>query len=161
MLKTFLALSWLISWTALAEAPTPPEPAPKIELPAPVWHTDFAAASALAKESGKSVLLLFTGSDWCAPCHRLKQESLSHPDFIKHARKHYVLVELDFPHRKSQSERLKHQNRQLKSKFHVGGFPSLILLNSEGEEVTRVEGYSSGGPNVLLKRLQPASKDVD
>lgn len=119
----------------------------------PVWHTDYAAAAQLAKETDRSLLLLFTGSDWCGPCLRLKQEALSKPEFLAHAKEHWVLVEVDFPVRKAQSGRLKHQNRQLKTRYNIGGYPTLVLLKADGSEVGRVEGYVAGGADAVIRRL--------
>ena len=61
------------------------------------WQTDVDAAIALAKKEGKSVMLEFTGSDWCPPCIMMKKEVFSKEEFFKAASKNFVLVHLDFP----------------------------------------------------------------
>ena len=38
------------------------------------WLTDFENAKELAKEENKKIILVFSGSDWCAPCIKLENE---------------------------------------------------------------------------------------
>ena len=67
------------------------------------WLTDFEAAQAAAKSSGKYMLVDFTGSDWCGWCIKLKDEVFSKDHFKTEAPKNFVLVELDFPRAKERS----------------------------------------------------------
>src|ERR1017187_4807538 len=71
--------------------------------PALEWLTDVPAALARAKAENKTVLLDFTGSDWCGWCMRLKAEVFDQPEFSTYAHANLILVELDFPHHKTQS----------------------------------------------------------
>ncbi|MED5278251.1 MAG: thioredoxin family protein, partial [Verrucomicrobiota bacterium] len=36
------------------------------------WLVDFEKAKAQAAKEGKSILMEFTGSDWCPPCIQLE-----------------------------------------------------------------------------------------
>ena len=40
------------------------------------WLVDFDKAKAQAAKEGKSILMEFTGSDWCPPCINLEQKIL-------------------------------------------------------------------------------------
>ncbi len=71
-----------------------------------LWQTDFKAAQAKAKEDKKYLLVDFTGSDWCTWCIRLHNEVFDKEPFKAEAPKQFVLVELDFPHEKEQSDEL-------------------------------------------------------
>jgi len=71
------------------------------------WLTDLPQAQAQAKVENKTVLLDFTGSDWCPWCIRLKNEVFSQPEFIAYANKNTVLVEVDFPRQKPPKPRTK------------------------------------------------------
>jgi thiol-disulfide isomerase/thioredoxin len=73
---------------------------------AEAWTSDFPAALRRARSEGKTVLLDFTGSDWCAGCRRSRTKVLEKPEFLAYAAKHLVLVEVDFPERKPQDEAL-------------------------------------------------------
>ncbi len=58
--------------------------------------SSYESAVANAKESGRPIMLVFTGSDWCVWCQRLEHDILRTPEFEKWSRK-VVPVELDFP----------------------------------------------------------------
>ena len=64
------------------------------------WTLDIDAALKQAKAENKKVLLLFTGSDWCGWCIKLKREVLEKNEFKKFAKKNLVLVYFDFPSKK-------------------------------------------------------------
>ena len=40
------------------------------------WQTNYDEALALAKNENKPIVLVFSGSDWCGPCIRLKKTIL-------------------------------------------------------------------------------------
>ena len=116
------------------------------------WMTDFKAATDKAAKDKKLVLLDFTGSDWCGWCIRLKKEVFEQAEFKTYAEKNLVLVELDFPRRKSLAPSIKKQNDALAQKFNIEGYPTLLILDPQGREVGRA-GYAEGGPSVLIKQL--------
>lgn len=117
------------------------------------WETDFEKASAAAKESGKHMLLDFTGSDWCGWCIKLDKEVFSHDAFKKYAEKNLVPVKLDFPRKSKQSDAEKKQNKELAKKHEIRGYPTIIVLSPEGELVGKT-GYKKGGPEAYVKHLQ-------
>jgi len=118
-----------------------------------LWISDFAAAKAQAKKENKLLLLDFTGSDWCGWCTKLKKEVFSQEQFIKEAPKDFVLVELDFPKKTKQDEKIKQQNQMLSQKYAVRGFPTIILADADGVEFART-GYRPGGPQAYLDSLK-------
>jgi protein disulfide-isomerase len=123
----------------------------------PQWLTDLPKAQAKAKAENKMVLLDFTGSDWCVWCVRLKEEVFSKAAFAEYAEKNLVLVEVDFPHKKKLSDEQKAANEALEKKFKVEGYPTIIVLNSEGKQVGEL-GYQPGGPaafTAALDKLKP------
>jgi protein disulfide-isomerase len=122
------------------------------------WETDLKKAQAQAKSGDKLVFLDFTGSDWCGWCIRLDKEILSKPAFKEYANKNLVLVEVDFPRRKNQSEDLKKQNQELATKYQVGGFPTIVVLNSSGKKVWQYDGYFDGGTDAFIAELEKARK---
>jgi len=117
------------------------------------WHTDYAKALEEAKAQNKVVLLDFTGSDWCGWCMKLKDESLDKPAFKHYAQNNLVLVEVDFPHNKSQQEKVKEQNQQLAKQFNVHGYPCLVLIDKDQRVLGRQGGYLAGGPSALIAKL--------
>lgn len=121
------------------------------------WKTDLGQAQAAAAESKRSVLLDFTGSDWCPWCIRMDKEVFERPAFADFAAKHLVLVKLDFPRSKPQPAAEKLQNQQLAQKFRIQGYPTYVLLDSTGNEVRRQEGYLPGGPVEFIRWIGLAS----
>ena len=67
------------------------------------WLTDYDAAVKQAQKEKKTLLVLFTGSDWCPGCIALNEHALSKPEFLEFAKKHLVLVYMDSPRRTPQS----------------------------------------------------------
>jgi protein disulfide-isomerase len=120
------------------------------------WKTDYTAALAEAAKENKMVLLDFTGSDWCGWCIKLQKDTFSKSEFKKFAQESLVLVELDFPRGKTQSDELKKQNEELAEKFGVQGFPTLVLLDHQGKEATRNVGYLQGGPEAFIQWVESA-----
>jgi protein disulfide-isomerase len=121
------------------------------------WHTDLDDAILISKTEQKPIFFFFTGSDWCGWCIRLQNEVFKTPEFIAWAKEKVVLVELDFPRGKAQSEALKLQNSQLQQFFQVRGYPTVWFAKSgapvEGKtsfEKLGSSGYLAGGPSVWL-----------
>jgi protein disulfide-isomerase len=109
------------------------------------WHTSLPDAMAKAKAEKKLVFLEFTGSDWCPPCKQLHKEVLASKAFASYAADKYVLVELDFPRKKEQSDELKKANRALAMEFKVEGYPTVVILDAAGKELYRKVGFRGGG----------------
>jgi thioredoxin-related protein len=117
------------------------------------WLTDYNAAVAQAQSSQKSVLLDFTGSDWCPWCIRMDREVLDAQAFQDYADKNLVLVMVDFPRRKQLPDDVAAQNAKLKEQFGIRGFPSFVLIDKDGKEIWRHVGYMQGGPEAFIAAL--------
>ena len=117
------------------------------------WLTDLPKAQAKAKEEKKLVMLDFTGSDWCGWCIKLNKEVFSKPEFAEYAGKNLILVEVDFPRTKKQSAELKKANAALQEKYKIQGYPTIIVLNSDGKKVGEL-GYEPGGPKPFIAGLE-------
>ena len=122
------------------------------------WLTDLPKAEAQAKAENKIILMDFTGSDWCGWCIKFKKEVLDTKEFQEYAAKNVVLVELDYPNKKAQSADLKKANADLKKQYKVNGFPTLVVLDKDGKEIGRQVGYSKGGPEAFIAKLESFKK---
>ena len=122
------------------------------------WLNDYKKAQEEAKASNKFLLLNFTGSDWCGWCIKFDREVLSQPQFKDYARDNLVLVELDFPRAKSQSAEVRKQNLELAQHYEVVGFPTIVVLNSDGQAVWHYNGYFPGGSEAFIAELQKLRK---
>jgi len=121
------------------------------------WSEDYTQSLAQGKAEKKLVLLDFTGSDWCVWCKKLDKEVFSTPEFQDYAKEHLVLMEVDFPQQKAQEGKIKAQNDKLQAKFNIEGYPTVIVLNSEGKPVGKL-GYMEGGPKAFIAALEQLKK---
>lgn len=94
-----------------------------------VWHTDVMKANEISKSTNKPIFAFFTGSDWCGWCKKLQADVFSKAEFIEWAEKNVVLLELDFPRRKTLSPELQQQNNSLQQTFQVRGYPTIWIFN--------------------------------
>jgi thioredoxin-related protein len=122
------------------------------------WLHDWNKAQEEAKTNHKLLFLNFTGSDWCGWCIKLDKDIFSQPQFKNYAHDNLVLVELDFPRRKSQPTEERKQNVQLAQQYEVLGFPTIVVLNSNGQKVWQFDGYFPGGPEAFIEKLQKLPK---
>ena len=116
------------------------------------WMTNFEEAKKKATSENKSLLVDFTGSDWCGWCIRLKEEVFDKKEFADFAKDKFVLVELDFPSKKKQDPAIKAQNAELGKKYRVQGYPTILLMDSKGRPFAKT-GYQAGGPPAYNKHL--------
>ncbi len=124
------------------------------------WNSDFEEAKQKAQERNHSILLLFSGSDWCAPCIKLEKEILSTKEFTEKAKDHYVLMKADFPRKKKNQlpEVLKNQNARLAEQYNKsGGFPMVVLLDQVGTKLGEI-GYKKVSPKAYIELLSAMKK---
>ncbi len=121
------------------------------------WLTDHQSALKQAKEEKKQLLINFTGSDWCSWCKKLVKEVFTQKEFMAFAKNNLVLLEADFPQNKTQSKELKKANEALQRKYNIEGYPTLIILDSDGKQVGTM-GYQPGGPGPFIDKLKSFNK---
>lgn len=113
------------------------------------WIENFEKAKKLAKKEKKPLLVFFTGSDWCGPCKMLHADFFESDEFISLADKDLILYEADFPRRTDLiTPEQKKVNYEIKNTYAIRGYPTMVLLNSKGEEIGRRTGYSRSGSTV-------------
>lgn len=121
------------------------------------WLTDMKKAQELSAKTGKPILADFSGSDWCGWCIKLDKEVFSKKEFKEFASKNLILMMVDFPRAKEQSEEVKKQNQELQSKYEIQGFPTVLLLDSKGTVIGRT-GYVRGGVKNYIASLEKILK---
>jgi thioredoxin-related protein len=122
---------------------------------AQTWVTDLEEAKALAKESNQKIILVFQGSDWCAPCMKLDKEIWSSEEFKTHAEKNYVMLQADFPKRKANrlTKELQAKNDALAERYNSQGFfPHVVVLDKTGKILGKI-GYEKTSPAAYIKKI--------
>jgi protein disulfide-isomerase len=117
------------------------------------WLTDYDVALGKARAEHKTILLDFTGSDWCGWCKKLKSEVFDQPEFDAFANANLVLVEVDFPRHWVLSRAQQDANNSLAQKYGIRGYPTIILLNASGNKIAET-GYRDGGPKPYIAHLE-------
>ena len=117
------------------------------------WLTDFEAAQTQSRTEEKTMLINFTGSDWCPPCILLEKQVFSQPAFADYAAKNLVLLKADFPRIKMQSDEEKAANEKLAERYVIEGFPTIVVLDSSGKTLGEL-GYMPGGPEKFIAALE-------
>ena len=84
-------------------------------------------AFALARETGKPVFL-YWGAEWCPPCHAISATIFSKPEFIERSAL-FIPVYLDGDDENAQANG---------ERFAVLGYPTMIVFNADGTELTRI-----------------------
>ena len=126
-----------------------------INVTAQNWKNNLDQAKSIAKEEGKQILLVFSGSDWCAPCIKLEKKIWSSQTFQDYAENNLVLLRADFPKLKKNkpSKEQQDHNKKLAEKYNTKGyFPFVVLVDAEGEILNQL-GYKNVDPQAYIKSI--------
>jgi thioredoxin-like negative regulator of GroEL len=131
----FLAgIAWLPG-AALAQAAATPAsarinpPSTNVAWQAAATEADMARLFALAR-SAKKPLLMYWGATWCPPCNQLKATFFNRQDFAALSAS-FVAVHVDGDRPGAQ---------QLGRQYKVAGYPTVVVFNASGSEITRLPG---------------------
>lgn len=119
------------------------------------WVNDIDEAKKMASEKNVPIILVFQGSDWCAPCIKLDKEIWSTQEFIDYANEHYIMLQADFPRKKKNALEKDQQdkNNSLAEKYNKNGyFPFVVVLNYEGKVLNEL-GYKKSNSNDYIQLL--------
>lgn len=122
---------------------------------AQTWHTNYDDALQLAKAEEKPIILVFQGSDWCAPCIKLERAIWSSEEFKSHASENYVLLLADFPRKKKNhlSSEQKMANQKLAETYNKQGVFPLVVVIDANEQVKGTTGYKKLKPTEYIALL--------
>lgn len=120
------------------------------------WVNNFETAKKIAKEENKNIIMIFSGSDWCAPCIRLDKNIWQSQEFKEESTNNWVTMKLNFPRKKANqlpADEEKH-NRELAEKYNKeGNFPLVVILNPEGKVLGKL-GFKNVSPSEYIKLIK-------
>ena len=120
------------------------------------WLTNVEDAKQIAQDKNQPIVLVFSGSDWCAPCMKLEREIWNTNTFRAYSKDHFVLLKADFPRRKRNAltaEQQDHNNKLAEQYNAQGYFPLVVVLNKEGYVLGQT-GYKKTTPEAYIKLIE-------
>ncbi|WP_130733760.1 thioredoxin family protein [Flavobacterium sp. J27] len=124
------------------------------------WKYNFEEAKEVAKKENKDIVLIFSGSDWCAPCIKLDKNIWQSEAFKKESSDKWILVKANFPRKKANqlSEEQTEHNRNLAEKYNIeGSFPLVVLLDNNGKVLGKM-GFKNVSPEEYIKMIYALKK---
>jgi thioredoxin-related protein len=120
------------------------------------WQLSFENAQSVATKEDKPILLVFSGSDWCAPCIKLEKNIWMSNEFKETSEKLWVLYKADFPKKKANllTPELTLENKKLAEKYNKNGsFPLVILIDKNGK-ILGMTGYKNVAPSEYISIIK-------
>lgn len=99
------------------------------------WGLDFNKAKTEATTNEATILIVFSGSDWCKPCIQLHKTLFESDEFATYAQGYLKLIKADFPYRKKNrlSKEQTAHNEQLAATYNPQGeFPLAVFTDAKG-----------------------------
>jgi len=129
------------------------------------WEMSETLAKQRAAREGKPLLIWFTDSARSPMCKALAQELLNTPDFEQWASDKLIRLRIDAQQQVTDADlslddkgtqlvEIKDYIARLKKQYKALGYPSLFMLNPNGEVIGRYRGYKRGDAAFLWGQLK-------
>ncbi len=126
-----------------------------LTLSAQDWQLNLDKTKELAQNENKQILLVFSGSDWCAPCIKLEKKIWNSEAFQSYAKDNLVLLRADFPRLKKNQpskEQQEHNNMLAENYNPRGYFPFVVLMDANGDVLNQLS-YKNVEPQSYIKAI--------
>lgn len=110
--------------------------------------TPFKKILALAKKTGKPVMIDFY-TESCYGCQLLQDSTFVDPEVAEFSR-NFINIKVNT---------LTKEGAKLSKKFRIWGLPTILFLNSNGEEIDRIIGFRP--PKSFLQRIREIYHGMD
>ncbi|VAV86287.1 Thioredoxin Disulfide Isomerase [hydrothermal vent metagenome] len=119
------------------------------------WVTNLVEAERIAQDKNQKIVLVFSGSDWCAPCIKLEKEILESKEFKDFSKSNFVMLRADFPRRKKNAlpPKIQEENNSLAEMYNNHGFFPLVVVLDKNGKVLGETGYKNTTPKEYIKLL--------
>lgn len=92
----------------------------------------FQAALEKAKQENK-LLFVDCYTSWCGPCKMLARDVFTNNEVADYFNEHFISLKVDCE---------KGEGPEIKNRFGVSGYPTLLFINGKGEVVNKIVGAS-------------------
>ena len=99
----------------------------------PNWQV-FSDTKYEASLNNKERMLIDFYADWCIPCKELDAVTFSDPKVVEESKRFT-------PYKVDMTQTLSEETEKIRNKFNIVGMPTVLLINSKGEEVERLTGF--------------------
>lgn len=104
-----------------------------VEKQSPEWEKYTTEAYETSLNNNDKIIIDFY-ADWCIPCKELDALTFSDPEVIK-AFSEFNSYKVDM------TKTMSDETEVIREKFKIIGMPTILLINSKGEEIHRVTGF--------------------
>ncbi len=104
-----------------------------VEKKSPDWQKFTLPAYEKSIDSGEMMIIDFY-ADWCIPCKELDAMTFSDQRVIDESKK-YTSYKVDM------TKTLSEENEKIRKKFNIVGMPTIIIIDSNGNERERLTGF--------------------
>ncbi|MBQ1960112.1 MAG: hypothetical protein II349_01145 [Akkermansia sp.] len=129
----------------------------------PEYPTTEAALKAIGND-GRSIVLDFTGTDWCTACIHLRDKIMGTAEFEKALGDKLVLVEVDFPRTPALREQITPEEWERRenwlASYALEALPAVVLLDDQGLPYGVIRG-TRPTPATYIQLVQEAMKARD
>lgn len=115
------------------------------------WAPSYFDALQESKRDRK-LLLIYFSADYCSWCKKLDVQVLSDSDFITAVEPKFAFYKALCEEGEVHNHQLQAKNQSLIAKFKVDGFPTLLVLDWEENEIARFH-YEDGTPLAYTRKL--------
>jgi thiol-disulfide isomerase/thioredoxin len=129
---TLVALSSAQAFSAPAPAPSATSAASRVPF---IEGRPFAEI--LRKAKTEKPIMVDVYAVWCGPCKLMDAKTFAHPAIADWASKKLVSVKIDAE---------KGEGRKIARRYSVGSFPTVLFLDSDGNELDRLQGAFDPDP---------------
>ena len=114
------------------------------------WEPFTREAVAAAASGGRPVIIDFS-AEWCIPCRELEHRTFSDEGVIEYSHR-FARLKVDLT-------TITAEQRELKREYGIRGVPTIVFIDSAGNERTqsRVTGFVE--PRVFLERMKDAARN--
>jgi thioredoxin:protein disulfide reductase len=99
----------------------------------PDWQT-FSDEKYESSLKNNEIMVIDFYADWCIPCKELDAITFSDPKVVEEM-KRFSVYKVDM------TQTLSEKNEKIRNKFNIVGMPTVLIVNSKGEEIERLTGF--------------------